>query len=120
MRLNRLEDDGGRAIIDVLRQHPRMDHLNLSHNALGTLTAKAIAKLLAQNTALRELDICGNEFGQEGGQVIRAAVASSATLEVCSIAMSGAKQADVQDVQEVMHTKAEAAARKQMLKSATD
>ena len=46
LRLNRLGDDGGRAICDVLRNNSTLQRLKLGSNALSSQTAASLGVLL--------------------------------------------------------------------------
>jgi Ran GTPase-activating protein (RanGAP) involved in mRNA processing and transport len=115
LRLNRLEEAGGRAIFDVLRHHPNMDYLNVGNNALGPVTAVSIAKMLNHNKALKELDISGNEIGTDRGAQIRDAVAKNTVLENVACALSGMAQSDILSIQDTLQNRAEAAARQRIM-----
>jgi Ran GTPase-activating protein (RanGAP) involved in mRNA processing and transport len=49
-----------------LKSHPALEHVSLAYNRLNAAAAKSLAQMLAVNTALRYLDICGNSIGAEG------------------------------------------------------
>eukprot|EP00892_Ulva_mutabilis_P003875 jgi/Ulvmu1/185/UM001_0189.1 len=119
LRLNRLGDEGGRAVVDAVRQHPRLEQLDLGHNGLAALAAKALGKCLPLNGVLRCVELLGNELGEAGGATVRAAVEAASALEVCSLARCGLAEADLLAVQDVMATRAETAARRRILNSAS-
>jgi len=62
----RLLDEGVISLCDSIKMHPKLEHLSLTYNRLEVGAAKALAKMLATNQALRFLDVCGNSFGEEG------------------------------------------------------
>jgi Ran GTPase-activating protein (RanGAP) involved in mRNA processing and transport len=62
----RLLDEGVISLCDSIKSHPKLEHLSLTYNRLEVGAAKALAKMLATNQALRFLDVCGNSFGEEG------------------------------------------------------
>lgn len=97
----------------MLRQHPALEHLDVAHNTLGPLTAAAIAKALAQNTSITELDVSGNALGHDGGAVMRAALeTSNTTLERCQLAASGCTQTDIVAIAEMMQSRQHSRAKK--------
>lgn len=85
--------------MDAVRHHPRLERLDVGHNGLAALSAKALAKCLPLNGVLREVELLGNDFGAEGGALVRGAVEAAPALEVCSVARSGLADADLQAVQ---------------------
>ena len=115
LRLNRLGEEGGRAIFDVLRQHPHLDTLTMSANALGPVTARSIAKFLSLNEAIQKLDLSCNEFTDAGGALIRETACKCAPLEVCDLRSSGMSVTDIVTVQDVLHAKLEGKYRKKIL-----
>lgn len=99
LRLNCIGDEGGRAVVDAVRHHPRLERLDLGHNGLAALSAKALAKCLPLNGVLREVELLGNKLGTEGGALVRGALEAAPALEVCSLARCGLADADLQAVQ---------------------
>lgn len=117
LRLNRLGEEGGRAIFDVLRQHPALDKLNMSANQLGPVAAKSIAKFLSVSLVIQELDLTCNELTEGGGAYIRETVFGCEPLETCDLRLSGMSQTDIVVVQDALLAKAEGRARKRILKA---
>jgi hypothetical protein len=53
-----------------LKSHPTLEHVSFTYNRLEVAAAKALAKMLATNQALRFLDLGGNTLGPEGAEAL--------------------------------------------------
>ena len=71
LRLNRIGDEGGRAVCDVLRVNSSLQRLNLGSNELGPNSALSLAALIGTNANVLEIDVTANNFGPEDGKQIR-------------------------------------------------
>jgi hypothetical protein len=83
MRLfDSLED--GLAVVAACTGHPTLRELNLSRNYVDAVAAPtagaALAALVAANSALQSLDVCGCNLGDDAARPLFAAVADSTRL----------------------------------------
>lgn len=75
---NKIHDDGAKAIWESLRKNNTLQNLSLAANGIGRGGVQPLAKILAENFALLELDLCiiriwlvaENEIDAEGSRYI--------------------------------------------------
>ena len=108
LRLNRLGDEGGKAICDVLRANTTMQKLNLSANSLGPQTAAALASLVKTNRTLIHVDVSSNSsFGPEGGRLIRDALEHNDIIRSMDVRMCGMGEELEASISDVVKANAE-------------
>lgn len=82
LRLNRLVDDGCRALFDALKSANAapLERLNVSGNGAGPAAVPALAGMLRANHTLCELDVGCNALGPAAGPDIKAALKDNTSL----------------------------------------
>lgn len=75
LRLNRLDDSGGRLFFEGLGQQGAggnctLRDLNVSCNSLGAKSAQALCKYIDHNVSLTTLDLTCNELGEHAGRLL--------------------------------------------------
>eukprot|EP00727_Mastigamoeba_balamuthi_P002016 m51a1_g11811 putative nod3 protein (666) ;mRNA; r:363753-366168 len=89
MMANRIGDEGAKAVAGVLAAQTAVQRLGLARNCIGPAGARAIAAALRANTSLTSLDLAGNAIGDGGAGAIAEALAENRTLVRLSVAANG-------------------------------
>mmetsp|Transcript_106304 Transcript_106304/g.189031 ORF Transcript_106304/g.189031 Transcript_106304/m.189031 type:complete len:366 (+) Transcript_106304:60-1157(+) len=65
----RLQDKGVQDLCEgPLRSHPKLEHISLNYNRLEDEACSSVAKMLAQNSVLEYLELCGNSISAAGAE----------------------------------------------------
>lgn len=75
----RLQNTGVKKLCDgSLRQHPRLEHISLNYNRLEDEVCASVAQMLAVNSTLEYLELCGNSIGVDGARELLKGLAANA------------------------------------------
>eukprot|EP00128_Syssomonas_multiformis_P001011 Colp12_sorted_trinity150504_noHs@14157 len=111
MRLNRLENQGGRALLEGLKHNSTLVALNLSSNCLGQPTALVLADVLRSNTTLTTLDVTCNKFEPAGGKALLEGMATNSSLASMDLRLTDVGQENELGIMEILKANAHAKAR---------
>lgn len=94
-RLNRMNDEGCKAIFDSLKTNGSLERLNMGANNAGREAAASLNLLLRVNTAITELDVsCNSGFGQDGCEALRRAIEVNTTVQLMDLRACGGNPDD--------------------------
>lgn len=94
LRLNRLDDEGGRMLFEGLRNNASVTSLNVCSNAMQGESAKAMAVCLSNpDCALVSVDMSGNRLNEADADVSASAVQHAACVLVCLLCLLAASTA---------------------------
>ena len=84
---NKIGNAGTQVLMGALAKHRTLQYLNLSDNQIGFEAAQAIAQTIEKNPQLplQTLDLCKNEIGDAGTQVLMGALAKHRTLQYLNL-----------------------------------
>ncbi|XP_037092586.1 dynein regulatory complex subunit 5-like [Pollicipes pollicipes] len=88
LRRSLLDDPRALTLLYALDGHKNLKVLDLSHNKIKDLGAKAIAKLIKSLSALEEFNIMNNSIGVDGTECLAYSIASHQTLKFLNISMN--------------------------------
>ena len=81
LRLNRLDDEGGRMLFEGLRNNASVTALNVCSNAMQGESAKALAVCLSNpECALVSVDMSGNRLNESDADLLKDALQESVSL----------------------------------------
>ena len=64
-------------MLEGLQQNETLTYLNMSSNQLGKLTCSALKTALQMGSGLQQIDLCNNDFGEQGGLLLLEGVGSA-------------------------------------------
>lgn len=92
MFYDRLEDEGGIVLADVIRSLPSLCYLDLRKTLIGDVGIRAIAASLSYTSQLKGLNLKGNCFGEGSYRVLQVAAARrGAMIDRFQMAFSSSK-----------------------------
>jgi len=105
LRLNRLSDGGGRMLFYGMRLNPGCPllSLNVSSNALGLESAKALAEFIQLDPPLHQVDLSGNFIEEEGAAAIQGALVENQNLWAISLRKNHIPEEIEREIEEGVH-----------------
>ena len=88
LRRSLLDDPRALTLLFALEGHQNLKVLDLSHNKIQDLGAKAISKLIKSLSALDTFNIMNNKIGVEGAEYIAHSISNHPTLKLFDISMN--------------------------------
>ncbi|XP_043189027.1 dynein regulatory complex subunit 5-like [Amphibalanus amphitrite] len=88
LRRSLVDDPRALTLLFALEGHQNLKILDLSHNKIENLGAKAISKLIKSLPALETFDIMNNKIGPEGAECLAHSISSHQTLKTFNISMN--------------------------------
>lgn len=75
-----MDSDRCRVLVDCIMEHPSLECLDLSHNFIGDRGARALSKLIAGRSKLKNLNLANNRLQATGGLALAHALAKKSCL----------------------------------------
>lgn len=90
LRLRRSRMDGRRAMsfLAPLEGHPNLETLDFSHNLIGNLGAKVVAKMILTLPSLNFFDVRNNAIGPEGAEYLAYSLSNHPTLKTFNVSVN--------------------------------
>jgi len=90
----RLRDAGVQQLCSgPLTVHPTLEHVSFNYNRLEDEVCSSVCKMLATNTRLRYLELCGNSIGPAGAEeLVKGLIANKGNLQKLGLAQNSIMQ----------------------------